>query len=178
MAITMLEKKKGGPYTKDQQRKRRDEVYRLHFEYNYSARKIAEFLKINRGTINRDIMYWHSSIVKKWRHMDPEVYVMTQVERLEIQKARLRKQLEDVKSFQERIVTERFILDMDMKIASIQVKLVNAKWKSQSRTALNINKYFESKNIKTRVIEPDIFFEVSEKAREKISKIYNEDIKF
>ena len=57
MAMTMLEKKKGGPYTKDEQRKRRDEVYRLHFEYSYSARKIAEFLKINRSTINRDIMY-------------------------------------------------------------------------------------------------------------------------
>ena len=49
---------------------------------------------------------------------------------------------------------------------------------NQSRTALNINKYFERNNIKKRVIEPDTFFEVSEKAREKISKIYNGDIKF
>ena len=32
---------KRGPYSKQQLEKRRDKVYRLHFEYGYSARKIA-----------------------------------------------------------------------------------------------------------------------------------------
>ena len=58
-------KKRGGPYSKDEKRKRREEVYRLHFEYGYSARKIAELMKINRGTINRDIMFLYSDVVKK-----------------------------------------------------------------------------------------------------------------
>src|SRR3989338_1587237 len=92
--MELAHEKKGGPYTKDEQRKRRDEVYRLHFEYGYSARNIAEFLKINRGTINRDVMYWHANIVSKYSHMDPTRVVVGQVERLELQRTRLRKQIE------------------------------------------------------------------------------------
>ena len=64
--MALSQEKKGGPYPKSEQRKRREEVFRLHFEYDYSARKIAEFLKINRGTINRDIMYWHADIAKRF----------------------------------------------------------------------------------------------------------------
>ena len=173
-----LAHKKGGPYSKDEQRKRRDEVYRLHFEYGYSVRKISEFLKINRGTINRDIMYWHANIVKKWRHLDPEIFVMMQVERLELQKTRLRKQLDNVKSFQERITIEKFILDIDMKIANIQIRLVDAKSKIKSHAANQINRYFKEEKVKRRVMSPDIFLEVSDKALEKIFKIYDEDIKF
>lgn len=173
-----LAHKKGGPYSKDEQRKRRDEVYRLHFEYGYSARKISEFLKINRGTINRDIMYWHANIVKKWRHLDPEIFVMMQVERLELQKTRLRKQLDNVKSFQERITIEKFILDIDMKIANIQIRLVGAQEKVRSITASKINKYYEEKKIKTRVMSPDIFWKVSDKGLEKNFKVLNEDMKF
>ena len=173
-----LAHKKGGPYSKDEQRKRRDEVYRLHFEYGYSARKISEFLKINRGIINRDIMYWHANIVKKWRHLDPEIFVMMQVEKLELQKTRLRKQLDNVKSFQERITIEKFILDIDMKIANIQIRLVDAKSKIKSHAANQINRYFKEKKVKRRVMTPDVFVEVSDKALEKILKIYDEDIKF
>ena len=52
------QKKKGGPYSKDEKTKRLDEVYRLHFEYGYSARKISELMRVNRNTINGDIDYW------------------------------------------------------------------------------------------------------------------------
>lgn len=66
MLILVQNKKAGGSYTKDEQRKRRDEIYRLHFEYGYPAKKISEFLKVNRGTINRDKMYLYSQVNKKW----------------------------------------------------------------------------------------------------------------
>jgi hypothetical protein len=49
--IKTKQKKRGGPYSKDEKVKRLDEVYRLHFEYGYSARKISELMKINRNTI-------------------------------------------------------------------------------------------------------------------------------
>lgn len=118
MVMEIAQEKKGGPYTKDAQRKRLEEVYRLHFEYGYSARKIAEFLKVNRSTINRDVMYWYASIYKKWRHLEPTTFVVNQVERLELQRTRLRKQLDKVESFQEKITIEKLILDIDMKIAN------------------------------------------------------------
>ncbi len=103
---------------------------------------------------------------------------MMQVERLELQKTRLRKQLDNVKSFQERITIEKFILDIDMKIANIQIRLVGAQEKVRSITASKINKYYEEKKIKTRVMSPDIFWKVSDKGLEKIFKVLNEDMKF
>jgi len=92
--MALAQKKMGGPYPKSEQRKRREEVYKLHFDYGYSARKIAEFLQINRGTINRDVMFWYADVTKKWRHVDPEFFVMRQIERFQIQRTRLRKQLD------------------------------------------------------------------------------------
>lgn len=179
-SITMeLEhEKKGGPYTKDEQRKRRDEVYRLHFEYGYSARKISEFLKVNRGTINRDIMYWYLNIAENWKHFDPEYFVANQVERLEIQRTRLRKQLDIVESFQEKIILEKLVFDIDMKIGNLQVRLVETKNKSHVLAANIINEQRQKDKHAKRVIPRGIYFEVSEKAREKINKIRSEDMKF
>jgi len=60
--MALAQNKKGGPYTKDDQESRRNEVGRLHFEYGYSARKIADIMKINRNTINSDIKYLYDAI--------------------------------------------------------------------------------------------------------------------
>ena len=170
--------KKGGPYTKDEQRKRRDEVYRLHFEYGYSARKISEFLKINRGTINRDIMYWYASISGKWRHLDPVFFVRNQVERLELQRTRLRKQLDNIESFQEKIIVEKLILDIDVKITNFQIRLAEALTIIHREVADGINEWYKKEKSKKRVFSSDEFLKVSDKAREKMHDIYIEDMKF
>ena len=52
-----LETKKGGPYTKQEQEKRRKRVYELHFEKGFSAVSIGVELDMNRNTINEDINY-------------------------------------------------------------------------------------------------------------------------
>ena len=44
--IKFENRKKGGRYSKEQKDKRLQEVYRLYFDYGYSARKIAELMKI------------------------------------------------------------------------------------------------------------------------------------
>lgn len=137
--MEVAHERKGGPYTKDEQRKRLDEVYRLHFEYGYSARKIADFLKVNRSTINRDVMQWYANIATKWRHKEPAFFVINHIERMEVQRTRIRKQLDASKTFQEKMLLEKFILDIDMKIGNLQMKLV------QSRT--NIKQYAEDKLI-------------------------------
>ncbi len=73
-------KKKGGPYSKTDRQVRRDEVHRLHFEYGYSALKISELMKINRNTINGDIQYWYSKVVKNWKDSSPEFLVIKHIE--------------------------------------------------------------------------------------------------
>lgn len=176
--MEVAHEKKGGSYTKDEQRKRLEEVYRLHFEYGYSARKIAEFLKVNRSTINRDIIQWYTSIGKKWRHWEPETYVMNQIERLEIQRTRLRKQLDKVESFHEKIIVEKLILDIDMKITNFQIRVVEAGRNVYKEIENVINEWYEKeKNVK-RVFSADKFIIVSKKAQEKMDKIYEEDMKF
>jgi len=176
--MALAQKKKGGPYPKSEKEKRLEEVYRLHFEYGYSARKIAEFLNINRSTINRDIMYWFSNIVKKWRHLDPEIYVMKQIERFEIQRTRLRKQLDSAQSFHEKMTVERFIFNLDLKIVIFQVKLIETISSVQRQTVERINTQYEKDKTENRVIAYSDVLGVSEKAYEKITKIYREDRKF
>ena len=176
--MELAHEKKGGPYTKDEQRKRRDEVHRLHYEYGYSARKISEFLKVNRGTINRDVMYWYANISNKWRHWDPAYFVINQIERLELQRTRLRKQLDKVESFQEKIIIEKLILDIDMKITNFRIRLVGAVGDKNKEISNGINKWLEKAKIEKRVFPANEFLVASEKAQEKIYKIYEEDIKF
>ena len=78
--MALAQAKKGGPYPKSEKRKRLEEVYKLHFDYGYSARKIAEFLNINRGTINRDLMFLYADVAKKQEHFELHKAVLIKIE--------------------------------------------------------------------------------------------------
>jgi len=176
--MALSQEKKGGPYTKVERRKRLDEVYRLYFEYGYSARKISEFLNINRNTINGDIDNLRFDIAKKWGHLDPETFVKDQVERFEIQRTRLRKQLDNTESFKEKNTIEKFIFNIDTKITDFQMRLVESETRIYRKTAKGINENYKADNNSKRVISADFFFKVSEKAQEEMYKIFTEDTKF
>jgi len=169
-----LVQKRGGPYTKSEKRKRREEVYRLHFDYGYSARKISELMKINRGTINRDIMFLYSNVEKKWADLDPTNYVMNQVERLKIQRTRLRNQLDYVKLFQEKMAIEKLIFDIDIKITNFQIRLSESEKNIIRRIVNGINFRFEKDKNGMGRLAPDMFIDVPIKARQKINKILDE----
>ena len=72
-------KKRGGPYNKQDRIKRKNEVYRLHFEFGYAAVQIADMMKINRNTINGDISSWYDKITKNWKLVDPQVLVIKNI---------------------------------------------------------------------------------------------------
>jgi len=176
--MALSQEKKGGPYTKDERRKRRDEVYRLYFEYGYSGRKISEFLNINRNTINRDIENLRFEIAMKWGHLDPEVFVKDQVERLEIQRTRLRKQLDNTELFNEKNMIEKFIFNIDTKITDFQMRLVESQTNLYRKIARGINQNYKDDKNNKRVISADFFFKVSKKAQEEMYNIFAEDKKF
>jgi DNA-binding NarL/FixJ family response regulator len=92
--------KKGGPYSKAQRDQRRQEVYRLHFEYGYSAKKIAELMKVNRNTINNDIKFLYSKLKKNWDELDVESLIMKQILRMEDQRTRILEQLDKTQSLE------------------------------------------------------------------------------
>ena len=121
-----MPKRNGGRYTKHEQSKRRDEVYRLHFDYGYSARKIAEVMNINKNTINSDIDYWYSKITKKTNILNPEDSIVNSIERLNLQRNRLREALDKTILFEERLKLERLILESENKIGQMYLKISNS----------------------------------------------------
>ncbi len=169
--------KKGGPYTRNDKDKRRDEVHRLHFEYGYSARKIAELMKVNRNTINGDIDYWYSHMIKKINIINPEFKIITTLEGLQVQLVRLREQIDKVKNNSERIPIERLIFDINSKILYTYQKLAN----STITTHDLANQWYNDKMKKDNKMDRNISFldtiSVSEKAHERINRIINEDRK-
>jgi len=118
-----LEIKKGGPYTKKEQEKRRDEVFKLHFEYGYSAVQIANLLNVNRNTINEDVKYWYSELYKTTNFKYSKDWLDKQFTRLEMQRARLRKELDKDISLKDRLQVERLITNIDLSISSFVVKI-------------------------------------------------------
>jgi hypothetical protein len=167
--------KKGGPYSKMEREKRREEVYRLHFEYGYSAKKISELMNVNRNTINGDVDYWYSKIDKNTNIFNPESVIIVNLERLNIQRSRLREQLDKVDSFQEKMSLERLIYDIDCKILYIHNRVAESSKRILDFSTENLNKWMKDNKREERYMKLYDKISVSEKALEKINKIIKED---
>jgi hypothetical protein len=170
-------KKKGGPYSKDEKTKRLDEVYRLHFEYGYSARKISELMNINRNTINGDVDYWYVKIYANSNSIEPDISVILNLQRFDIQRTRLRESLEKAENFQQRHAIEKMIFDIDVKIVHIQMNLANSMKRTHKLGITFLNNWLKDNGKDNRYLTYFDIISVSEKANEEISKIIEEDKK-
>ena len=168
-------RKKGGPYTKQEIIDRKNEVYRLHFEYGYSARKIADLMKVNRNTINGDIDYWYSKIVENFNIFDPSYAVMVNLQRLDIQRSRLREQLDKTETFQEKLALERLILEIDSRILNTHNKLTSSARNLIDYSTERMNNWMKENKKDDRFLTSFDRISVSEKALEKIDKIIKQD---
>ena len=177
LKLTKIKKttKKGGPCSKNDKDKRRDEVYRLHFDYGYSARKIAELMKFNRNTVNGDVDYWYSKILKNVSYIDPERLIIVNLEGMEIQKTRLREQLDKVKNNSERMAIERMIFDINTKILYTYQKLSNSIIRTHDLATYWYNDKMKKDNKTHRNLSFFDTISVSKKAHERIRRIINED---
>ena len=169
------QRKNGGPYSKRDKDKRRDEVYRLHFEYGYSARKISDLMKINRNTINRDVNYWYYKVGKNFNYRDPENKIITTLQRMEIQMSRLREQLDKVETNSERMAIERLIFDIISKILHTHQKLGESTMRITKLGTEWINDQLKKENSDKRLLRYFDTISVSQKAKEKIQRIIKED---
>ena len=116
--------KKGGPYSKKEQEERKIKVYHLHFEENKSAVEIAELLNVNRNTINDDIRYWHRQLASEFKAQDLTAKMTKQIQRMEIQRDRLLEDLDEVENFDEKIKLEKFVSDIDNRLAQLYSKMI------------------------------------------------------
>ncbi len=167
--------KKGGSYTKDEKLTRQNEVYRLHFEYGYSARKISELMKINRNTINGDIDNWYSKILNNSNITDPEFTVVVNIQRFDIQRSRLRENLDKAENFQQRHAIEKMIFDIDCKIINTHMKLANSMKRIQKLGVGYLNDWLKDNGKDNRYLTFFDTIAVSEKAKQRISKIIKDD---
>ena len=143
--FTKHKKKNGGPYTKSDRQQRQDEVYRLHFEYGYSARQIADMMQISRNTINGDINLFYLKLTQQWDNTPIEAWLSKQITRLELQRTRLLSELEKQKTLQDKLSIEKMILDIDSRILSTATKTHNQKHDG-IRDGLNyVNRFYENR---------------------------------
>jgi len=174
-AKTKRQRKNGGPYSKKDKDKRQDEVYRLHFEYGYPARKIAELMNINRNTINRDVDYLYYKACKNFNYMDPENRIIMTLQRMGIQMSRLREQLDKVKTNSERMAIERLIFDINSKILHTHQKLGESRLRITQIGIDWVNDELKKQKRDERMLRLFDTQSVSEKAHERIQKIIKED---
>ena len=165
-----------GQYTKHEIQKRRNEVYRYHFEYGYSARKISELMNINRNTINGDIKHWYSKVAKS-NDIQVESAIFTVLERLDIQRTRIREYLDKTSNISEKIIIERMIMEIDYKISQINQKMTESSKRRSNYAIELLNEHQKSSNQKERYLTFDQKISVSEVAITKINAIIDEDKK-
>ena len=171
----MPKTRRRGPYSKQEKESRRNEVYRLHFDYGYSARKISELMKVNRNTINGDVSYWYSKIISNHNIFDPEMDILIRLKRFEVQRTRLRIQTDKTNEFQEKLSLERIILDIDSKVLQIYQKLGESTKRGMDAVTINLNHEMKKQKKDTRYMLLFDKIAVSERAKERIEQIIRED---
>jgi hypothetical protein len=171
-------KKKGGPYTAKDKTARRNEVYKLHFDYGYSSRKIAEMMKINRKTIDNDIRLMYSKILHKWDFPDIEQWLLYNMESLEIQKSRLREELDKASDLQYKISLERLLLDVESRNIDLKFKLCNSTQRVHRRSTDIVNMWLEKKGAKTRYVNYWDTVRTTPRGRQKIDDILRQEKPF
>jgi len=169
--MALAQEKKGGPYTKDEKRKRRDEVFKLQFEYGYSATYISKMMKINRNTINRDLSFLYSRLKEDLANEDIDSWLNKQFARLESQRARLRKELDNDITLQDKLHVERMILIVDSKISSLLMKLTSTRDEGRAMGIQFINKWMKDHGQTDTYMSYDSLCRLTKENREKILKI-------
>jgi len=168
---------KRGPYTQSEKQVRRNEVYKLHFDYDFSARKISELMKIHRNTINGDVSFWYSKIVESSNIFNPETSILVTIERLKIQRTRLRELLDKTDSTKDKLSIERLMSDIDFKIIYTDQRLAESSRRMLDSETERLNDWMKDNRKETRFLTLSELIEVSTNAHEKIKQIIEEDRK-
>jgi len=166
--------KKPGPKDRKARLTRRNEVYRLHFINGVSAIKIAEFMQVNRNTIQSDVRFWYAKLAKQLGDTDIDGMFMRQILRLEHERTELMGTLQEAENLEEKLSVRRLILDIDSRIFKF-ISSINTSKEKIIETALSwINKDAEEEGIKRRYVSLWQLSSVPKHQHDKITKILGE----
>lgn len=143
-------RQKFAPWTKGQRRKRRQEVFRLHFSEGMTALAIAELMKVDRNTINQDINWLYSKMAADIEGKEFDGYFAKQLVRLETQRSRITSYLSEANDLEKKLAVERQLAEMDFRLAAMMEKFKENTFAFWDEVAKKINELAESQGLDGR----------------------------
>ncbi len=148
-------RRKFAPFTKSQRRKRRMEVYRLHFEKGIPAIRIADMLNVDRNTINNDLNILYNKALNDYTpDMSFDDIIQKQLVRLETQRDRLCLYLSDTKDISGKIAIERLIADIDFKLIGVIERLNQNITRFWEEIIKRVNEIAKNEKMNSRYTSP------------------------
>jgi hypothetical protein len=172
-------RQKFAPFTKSQRRKRRMEVYKLHFENGMPATRIAELMKVDRNTINNDLKILYHQALNDYdpEDMSLDDILQKQLLRLETQRDRLGLYLCDAKDINNKIAIERLIADIDFKLFAAIEKVNHNSSRFWDEIIKVVNKIAEDNNLNIRYTSLFELHKISIDSRKSLNKLNEEVLK-
>ena len=169
-------KHKFAPFTRAQRRKRRMEVYRLHFEKGIPAIRIADMMNVDRNTINNDLKILYNKAINDYNpnEMTFDDILQKQLVRLEMQRDRLGQYLYEAKDINSRLTIERLISDIDFRLIGVIERLNQNIVRFWDEVIKQINKSAENEKLKTRYTSPFELNRISIDSRKTLDKLKEE----
>lgn len=166
-------KQKYAPFTRSQRRKRRIEVYKLHFEHGMPATRIAELMKVDRNTINNDLKILYNDALNDYNPGDMSLddIIQKQLVRLETQRDRLCLYLSDAKDINDKIVIERLIAGIDFKLVGTIEKVRHNSTRFWDEIIKKANKLAEVNKRDIRYTSLFELREISTDSRKSLNKL-------
>jgi hypothetical protein len=170
---------KFAPFTRSQRRKRRIEVYRLHFEKGVPATRIAEMMNVDRNTINNDLKILYRQALNDYNPDDMSIddILQKQMLRLETQRDRLGLYLSDAKDINSKIAIERLIADIDFKLIGAIEKVYHKEGRFWDEIIKRINKIAENKKWDVRYTSLFELHKISTDSRKSLNKLMEDVLK-
>jgi hypothetical protein len=163
---------KNSPYTRVQRNERRDEVYKLHFEYGMPAIRIAELMKVDRNTINNDLKIIYNKVARDYNSdKSYDDIIEKQLLRLETQRDRLGLYLCDAKDINGKITIERMITDIDFKLIGVIDRLNQNIVQHYDAVIEHVNKIAEREKLKARFTSLFELYRISIDTRQDLDKL-------
>jgi hypothetical protein len=167
---------KFAPFTRSQRRKRRMEVYRLHFEKGMPAIRIAHLMKVDRNTINNDLRILYSKALNDYNPNDMSLddILQKQLVRFETQRDRLGLYLSDANDINSKIAIERLIADIDFKLIGVIERVGQNVVRYWDEIIKHINRIAENEKLNGRYTSLFELRRISIESRESLNKLREE----
>ena len=164
---------KFAPFTKGERKKRRLEVYKLHFENGMPATKISELMKVDRNTINNDIKFLYRRALNDYNLNDMSLndILAKQLVRLATQRDRLGVYLTDAKDVTSKVIIERLIADIDFRVLSAVEKINHNTVQFYDQIIKAVNTIAENKKLDVRFTSLFELREISIDSRINLNKL-------